>query len=104
MKDARDLNDMAREIGRVGGWAPGNYMGKCGECNRAFIGGDKRAIRCLPCAVATLDRRATEFHEAMKKINRLNDHPGYFNSEVQKVLDATIDTNDFVFPTTPKPD
>jgi hypothetical protein len=103
MKLLRDLNEMAAELGRVGGWAPGNYMGKCGKCGREFEG-DKRASQCLPCAVSTLDKRATEFFEALRKINRLNDHPGYFNAEVQKVLDATIDTRDVVFPTPAKPD
>lgn len=32
-----------------GGWAPGSYMCKCFNCNEQFIG-DKRAVRCAPCA------------------------------------------------------
>jgi len=34
---------------------------------------------------------------ALVSINRINDHPGRFNSDIQKVLDATIDTSDVVF-------
>lgn len=33
------------------GFAPGNYMGKCRECAGHFMGMDKRAYRCLPCAM-----------------------------------------------------
>jgi len=45
--------DYAERIGRVGGYAPGNYFGKCSICEREFAG-DKRAIHCLPCAIAQL--------------------------------------------------
>jgi hypothetical protein len=34
-----------------GGWAPGNYFGKCISCNCTFTG-DKRACSCAPCAYA----------------------------------------------------
>jgi hypothetical protein len=101
LKNARDLNEMAAELGRVGCWAPGKYMGKCGECSREFIG-DKRAIFCLPCAASVLDKRVSELVAALREINRLNDHPGYFNSEVQKVLNSVIDTRDAVFPVVAK--
>lgn len=55
----RNLNEMAAELGRVGSWAPGNYAGKCGACDREFMG-DKRAPRCLPCAVSSLHERVAE--------------------------------------------
>jgi hypothetical protein len=97
MKDARNLTEMAAELGRVGGWAPGFYMGKCGGCDRGFMG-DKRATKCLPCAANGLEERVTELVAALRQINRLNDHPGYYNSEVQKILNAVIDTRDVVFP------
>lgn len=97
MEKARGLNEMAAELGRVGGWAPGNYMSKCGNCNREFEG-DKRASKCLPCAVSVLNQRANDFFDALRKINRLNDHPGHFHSAVQEVLDSVIDTKDVVFP------
>lgn len=32
------------------GYAPGQYMGTCPNCNETFFG-DKRAFSCLPCAV-----------------------------------------------------
>jgi len=31
------------------GWAPGNYVGKCGTCNNKYVG-DKRSIICADCA------------------------------------------------------
>lgn len=40
-------------IGRIGGWAPGSYVGKCSDCGAEIIG-DKRSIQCLPCAVIAL--------------------------------------------------
>lgn len=32
-----------------GGWAPGEYCGKCADCDQDFIG-DKRAQICADCA------------------------------------------------------
>lgn len=32
-----------------GGYAPGSYMCKCSTCGCEFFG-DKRAVKCLPCA------------------------------------------------------
>jgi hypothetical protein len=43
-------------LGRVGGFAPGSYISHCVACDRQFLG-DKRAINCLPCAVAALVAR-----------------------------------------------
>lgn len=37
------------------GWAPGNYMHSCGDCGRMDTA-DKRAIRCLECAVIASKR------------------------------------------------
>lgn len=39
------------------GYAPGGYMGTCHGCKTIFIG-DKRALSCLPCAVASYDKSA----------------------------------------------
>lgn len=44
-----------KRIGRIGGWAPGSYMGKCG-CGAEFIG-DKRAANCFVCAVESLKKQ-----------------------------------------------
>jgi len=38
-------------IGRLAGWAPGKYTGKCGDCEKDMIA-DKRAIRCFVCATS----------------------------------------------------
>ena len=37
----------------IGGFAPGNYMNQCAECNKEFVG-DKRAQQCLPCAAVAV--------------------------------------------------
>jgi hypothetical protein len=44
------LPSLSQEIGRVGSWAPGQYLGKCDNCKREFEG-DKRSRHCLPCAI-----------------------------------------------------
>ena len=35
----------------VGGFAPGNYWGRCQTCGLNFDG-DKRAVQCEPCGIA----------------------------------------------------
>lgn len=40
-----------KRIGRIGGWAPGSYTGKCEDCGGEIIG-DKRAIHCFVCATS----------------------------------------------------
>lgn len=47
------IEGQARRLGRVGCWAPGDYMSKCVACEALFEG-DKRAVHCLPCAVGRL--------------------------------------------------
>lgn len=47
-----------KRIGRIGGWAPGNYTGRCLDC-RAEIVGDKRASQCFVCAVASINAALT---------------------------------------------
>lgn len=46
-------DDMVKRLGRVGTFAPGNYISKCMVCQVQFVG-DKRALNCLPCAVSAL--------------------------------------------------
>lgn len=41
--------DLTR-VGRLAGWAPGNYTGTCRECRQHMVA-DKRAIHCFICAV-----------------------------------------------------
>ena len=43
----------------IGGYAPGNYFGKCTTCSKEFQG-DKGAFQCEPCAV-----KDKEFYDAL---------------------------------------
>lgn len=65
--ELRNANDMVREIGRVGAWAPGAYWCKCVSCEKPFEG-DKRALRCLPCTVAALLAQNRRLIEALEEI------------------------------------
>ncbi len=47
-----------KRIGRIGGWAPGSYMGKCRTCD-GEIAGDKRSTQCFVCAIVALKESAT---------------------------------------------
>lgn len=53
LKEAMSAADMVRKLGRVGGFADGNYICNCLHCQKPFIG-DKCASQCLPCAVDAL--------------------------------------------------
>lgn len=44
-------------LGRLAGWAPGDYMGKCHKCGAEMVA-DKRAGHCFVCAVAILRDQA----------------------------------------------
>jgi len=48
-----------KRIGRIGGWAPGSYEGKCHDCNGEIVG-DKRSIQCFTCAVVALKAEAAQ--------------------------------------------
>lgn len=62
------------------GYAPGDYMCRCVTCGNGFTG-DKRAIRCLPCAqkapiTRTSDEAARQVGEALEQA-----HPWGYRSE-----------------------
>lgn len=66
----------------LNGYAPGGYACRCIDCEANFEG-DKRAIRCLACAVSTLraqvERQAAELAkavEALKALRALNEAGG----------------------------
>lgn len=48
------------------GYAPGDYMGRCNNCNEQFFGLDKRAFHCLPCAVDLANGRAKDVAESLR--------------------------------------
>lgn len=50
--DVRNVtpDGLTRPLGRVVGFAPGNYLGTCAGCGKPFQG-DKRAMQCLNCAI-----------------------------------------------------
>lgn len=52
-------------LGRVGGWAPGRYFGRCHECGDDFTG-DKRAIHCLFCGIKAVTERLDFLEEATR--------------------------------------
>lgn len=57
MTDLVSINLTVEElmrIGRLSGWAPGSYIGKCLDCDREIIG-DKRASQCFVCAVISMN-------------------------------------------------
>jgi hypothetical protein len=62
---AENYAEQFKRIDRVCGYAPGNYFGKCSICEREFTG-DKRAIHCLPCAIAQLVAERDALREALK--------------------------------------
>lgn len=66
-------------------YAPCNYREGCG-CADAI------AQRLDP-----KDARISELEAALHRINALNDSPARFNSDIQEVLNAVIDTSDTVF-------
>jgi len=56
-KDARTHRE---PIWPLMGYAPGGYSFRCVECNETFLGGDKRATNCLPCAIDRANARAKQ--------------------------------------------
>lgn len=64
-KDARTHREPAWPLM---GFAPGGYMFRCNECLGDFMGGDKRAIHCLPCAIDLANRRAKQVVEELRFI------------------------------------
>jgi len=80
----KDAAALLQSLGRVGGWAPGYYTGRCFECKETFTG-DKRASFCLPCAIANLTKSAAALHNLMKAAETVcskieEDCPNYWKS------------------------
>lgn len=43
---------MSNKTYPIGGYAPGNYYGKCSTCKQEYQG-DKRSFQCEPCGTAS---------------------------------------------------
>lgn len=56
----------------VGGYAPGDYMGRCRTCGETVVGVAKRATQCLRCAVMAT-KRALESVDRALRIRVWND-------------------------------
>lgn len=57
----------------VGGYAPGNYMGRCVRCDGRFINMDKRALHCFPCAVEALQEALEERTAELRSVKKERD-------------------------------
>lgn len=66
------------------GFAPGNYMGKCHDCGEACTGMDKRAVRCLPCA---MDSARVSDAASREQNKRLEDENMVLRSAISIVRD-----------------
>jgi len=51
----------------IGGYAPGNYMSHCVNCDEEFMG-DKYAKQCEPCAINAINESHTK---ALKRIHQM---------------------------------
>lgn len=57
----------------LGGYAPGDYMSKCIRCEQQFIGMDKRALNCLPCAIDSVNEWAKQMRLEMNACKAENE-------------------------------
>jgi hypothetical protein len=61
-------NDQLREIGRFINYGCGDYVNKCWDCDRQFIGA-KGARQCLGCAVKTAQELMAQNEWQSRNIN-----------------------------------
>ena len=62
---------MAAKKYPIGGFAPGNYHGKCRTCGSDFQG-DKRASQCEPCATEEQNKYDALSDEEKKEVYKRN--------------------------------
>jgi hypothetical protein len=55
----------------IGGYAPGSYQCRCITCGGGFVG-DKRAVQCEPCAIATREKFDVLTPAEQEKVLRRN--------------------------------
>lgn len=51
MEEWKDARNHREPKWPLCGYAPGDYMGHCIRCDGRFMGMDKRAVHCFPCAI-----------------------------------------------------
>ena len=54
----------------IGGYVPGDYIGKCRECEKTFIGIAKYSVFCLPCAIVNLQKGAAYWEKKSREFER----------------------------------
>ncbi len=85
------------------GFAPGGYLIRCKDCGEQVHGTDKRAYRCLPCAMDFASTMVCEQPTAPAKIGfkdwyraRYGDYPGYRGEDSIRVTMRVLDAVDEV--------
>lgn len=58
----------------IGGYAPGNYMCTCIECEETFSG-DKRAVHCEPCAIKLTRKKNYTEHDMILFAEFISSYP-----------------------------
>jgi hypothetical protein len=92
-------------IGRLAGWAPGRYTGKCSDCEKDMIA-DKRAIRCFVCATCFAARQVESmsanyrlmvyFAVATLHLYRKSIEPYQFGETVEDFIRRNVDVHERV--------
>lgn len=81
-------------IGRIGAFAPGDYISKCLRCSIQF-NGDKRALNCLPCAVELAAARSSPAVQtvAMRETATMIDPPAVQGEPVEVIQSSDLRAN-----------
>ncbi|MEX0597433.1 MAG: hypothetical protein WD512_13140 [Candidatus Paceibacterota bacterium] len=69
----------------IGGFAPGNYLGKCSTCKEDFMG-DKRARQCEPCAINTVNKSNTRALTDLNKLITTLGNIKFSNDTINEIL------------------
>ena len=82
----------------IGGYAPGNYISNCINCEEHFLG-DKRAVQCEPCAIEMVEDKAetnqilkeakenTLKQETLEDILPKNSNGKYSRNEIERAFE-----------------
>lgn len=69
----------------IGGFAPGDYFGKCTNCKEEFTG-DKRAVQCEPCAINAVNNSNTQALTELHKLKTALQKIKFSNDTINEVL------------------